>query len=356
MFFSPIHNRTNEAQATPFLPSASQESWLEPVHDYQALSHLVGQLQLLQNVLQSTSKTSHEDGEAQAPEEASSSIGAASSTAGPGSPPPVQGTITEGMPFQSAFAYILLDKYIPSQEEALFALGKELNLSGYAQNLFSPLLEAIKSFNSAPIVYNLGSYISQTSGTANFKYGYNLIIDRFEEERSQLRKDMRGTEQAKTLVQNIATNIDGNASLTQDQKTQLTNILNEYTTQLNVITDQLKSLMTCLNTLIFMPGSDEYDPSYVVMGSDSAVITLQNAENLVVDGAIDIDQGTSSGGLLNFFNKCLADVQNFGELAQTSQLMLELQLRAMQQQWSLIASSLKLLHNSYRTMADSVSR
>lgn len=71
-----------------------------------------------------------------------------------------------------------------------------------------------------------------------------------------------------------------------------------------------------------------------------------------MDGEIDVTKGTSKGGLLNLFNRCLADVQNFGELAQTSQLMLELQLRAMQQQWSMVSASLKLLHNTYRTLAN----
>lgn len=267
-------------------------------------------------------------------------------------PPAQAGGITEGMPFQAAFAYILLDKYIPSQEEALFAIGSELNLSGYAQNLFSPLLETIKSFNSAPIVYNLGSYISQTSGTANFKYGYNLILERYEQERSQLRKDIRNAEQAKSVLNNIASNVSGNASLTTEQKKQLLDMVNSYQEHLVEISEQLKNLMTNLNSLVFMKGGSVYDPSYVVMGSDFSVVNLQQLEGLVVDGEIDVTKGTSKGGLLNLFNRCLADVQNFGELAQTSQLMLELQLRAMQQQWSMVSASLKLLHNTYRTLAN----
>lgn len=347
----PIHNNTCESLSAYSLPSMltfEQKSLLEPLHDYHMMNSLVSQLQILQGLLQETSIDDKE--EDHAVDEIQQQVASTATT------PPTQGAITEGMPFQSAFAYILLDKYIPSQEQALFALGKELNVSGYAQNLFSPLLEAIKSFNSAPIAYNLGSYISQTNGTANFRYGYDLIMERFENERAQLRKDMRGTEQAKLLVRNIASNISGHPSLTAEQQQQLKDILDGYTQQLEVISGQLKDLMTCLNTLVFMPGSDPYDPSYVVMGSDSAIVSLQNAEGLVVDGAIDIDQGTSNGGLLNFFNKCLADVQNFGELAQTTQLMLELQLRAMQQQWSLVASALKLLHNSYRTMANGYGR
>lgn len=267
-------------------------------------------------------------------------------------PPPQAGGVTDGMPFQAAFAYILLDKYIPSQEEALFALGRDLNVSGYAQNLFSPLLETVKSFNSAPIVYNLGSYISQTSGTANFKYGYNLIIERYEEERAQLRQDIQHTEQAKAVLVNISTNINGNPSLTAQQKQELLGLVTSYTNHLATITEQLKNLMTNLNTLVFMPGGSVYDPSYVVMGSDFSVVNLQKLEALVVDGEMNVTTGTSSGGLLNFFNQCLADVQNFGDLAQTTQLMLELQLRAMQQQWSMVSASLKLLHNTYRTLAN----
>ncbi|QVE49437.1 CT620/CT621 family type III secretion system effector [Chlamydia crocodili] len=266
---------------------------------------------------------------------------------------PVEGSIVNKMPFQSAFAYILLDKYIPAQETALYALGRELNLSGYAQNLFSPLLETIKSFNSAPIIYNLGSYISQTSGTANFKFGYQMIVDRYEEERLQLRNDIKSAENAQLLLKQISKNIQGNSSLSDAQKKQLEDIVKGYNNELSIMINQMKNLMLNLNALVFIPGNSEYDPSYKIMGSDFSIITLQDLEHKVVDGEIDINTGTAKGGLLNFFNNCLSDVQNYGDLAQTHQLMLELQMRAMQQEWSLIAASLKLIHNVYRTLISS---
>ncbi|QXE28301.1 CT620/CT621 family type III secretion system effector [Chlamydia buteonis] len=266
---------------------------------------------------------------------------------------PVDGSIVNKMPFQSAFAYILLDKYIPAQETALYALGRELNLSGYAQNLFSPLLEVIKTFNSAPIIYNLGSYISQTSGTANFKFGYQMIVDRYEEERLQLRNDIKSAEKAQALLKQISKNIQGNDTLTDDQKKQLQNIVSGYDSELVIMLTQMKNLMLNLNSLIFMPGNNEYEASYKIMGSDFSIITLQDLEHKVVDGEIDVATGTAKGGLLTFFNTCLADVQNYGDLAQTHQLMLELQMRAMQQEWSLVAASLKLMHNVYRTLISS---
>ncbi|EPP34790.1 effector from type III secretion system family protein [Chlamydia ibidis] len=259
-------------------------------------------------------------------------------------------SVINKMPFQSAFAYILLDKYIPSQESALYALGQELNLSGYAQNLFSPLLEAVKTFNSAPIVYNLGSYISQTSGTSNFKYGYQMVKNRFEEERLALRNDIKNAEQATVLLGKIIKNINSNPSLSEAQKTQLVESANSYIKELEICLVQMKKLMNSLNSLVFIPGSSVYEPSYQIMGSDFSVVEIQTLEGLVVDGEIDIETGTTKGGLLNFFNQCLSDVQNYGDLAQTTQIMLELQLRAMQQEWNLVSASLKIMHNVYRTL------
>ncbi|WP_201456392.1 CT620/CT621 family type III secretion system effector [Chlamydia sp. 17-3921] len=263
---------------------------------------------------------------------------------------PQADSIVNKMPFQSAFAYILLDKYIPSQESALYALGRELNLAGYAQNTFSPLLEVIKNFNSAPINYNLGSYISQTDGTSNFKYGYELVMSRYEEERAQLRNDIKSVESAKDLLTKIIKGVKTNSSLTDAQQTQLVNITNSYVTSLNTIENQLKSLMSNLNSLIFSRGADEYSPSFRVMGADFSISDLQETERIVVDGVINISTAETSGGLLNFFNTVLADVQNYGDLAQTQQLMLDLQMKAMQQQWSLISSSLRLMDGIYRTL------
>ncbi|MBX6680111.1 CT620/CT621 family type III secretion system effector [Chlamydia gallinacea] len=263
---------------------------------------------------------------------------------------PLPDSIINKMPFQSAFAYILLDKYIPSQESALYALGRELNLAGYAQTLFSPLLEVIKTFNSSPIAYNLGSYIGQTSGTANFAYGYDMIKDRYEEERLQLRNDLQNATDAQELLQKIAQKIRDNNSLLESQKTQLLNVVQSYNDELDVCIEDMKNLMLNLNALVFIPGNSEYEASYTIMGSGFSIVALQNLEQLVVDGEINIDTGVAKGGLLNFFNTCLSDVQNYGDLAQTHQLMLELQMRAMQQEWSIVSGSLKLLHNIYRTL------
>ena len=266
---------------------------------------------------------------------------------------PVDGSVINKMPFQSAFAYILLDKYIPAQEEALYALARELNFSGYAQTLFSPVLELVKSFNNAPIVYNLGSYIGQTEGTANFKYGYQMVLDRYETEKSHLRKDINNAENAKQQLTQIIKNVDANNSLTPTQKSKLKDRATGYIRTLDVCITQMQELSTGLRGLAFIPGRDEYSPAYEIMGSSFSIVTLQNLEGKVVDGEINVSSGETKGGLLNFFTYFLADVQNFGDLAQTNQLMLELQMRAMHQQWSLVTASLKLLHNVYRTLASS---
>ena len=266
---------------------------------------------------------------------------------------PVDGSVINKMPFQSAFAYILLDKYIPAQEEALYALARELNFSGYAQTLFSPVLELVKSFNNAPIVYTLGSYIGQTEGTANFKYGYQMVLDRYETEKSHLRKDINNAENAKQQLTQIIKNVDANNSLTPTQKSKLKDMANGYIRTLDVCITQMQELSTGLRGLAFIPGRDEYSPAYEIMGSSFSIVTLQNLEGKVVDGEINVSSGETKGGLLNFFTYFLADVQNFGDLAQTNQLMLELQMRAMHQQWSLVTASLKLLHNVYRTLASS---
>ncbi|AHK63547.1 hypothetical protein BOKEGFJH_00670 [Chlamydia avium] len=265
---------------------------------------------------------------------------------------PLPDSIINKMPFQSAFAYILLDKYIPAQENALYALGRELNLSGYAQTLFSPILETIKTFDSAPIAYNLGSYIGQTSGTANFAYGYEMVKDRYDEERLQLRSDLQSATNAKELLQKISQSINGNSSLLDSQKTQLLDVVQSYDEELDACIESMKNLMLNLNSLVFIPGNNEYEASYTIMGSGFSIVTLQNLEQLVVDGDIDVTTGETKGGLLNFFNTCLSDVQNYGDLAQTHQLMLELQMRAMHQEWSIVSGSLKLLHNTYRTLAN----
>lgn len=267
---------------------------------------------------------------------------------------PVESSIVNHMPIQSAFAYVLLDKYIPQQEEALFALGRDLNLCGFAQNLFSPLLDIIKSFDSSPLAYNLGSYLAQTDGVANFKYGYELAITHYNAELQRADTDLIVVADAKAYITSMKNTINANATLTQAQKSELNGYLDEYTTTLTTINSQLLTLSNYLKNMNIREG-DGYTSSYNVQSRDASksysVVELQGIENQVVDGVMDITTAEASGGELNFFTNYLAEVQNFGELAQTHQLMLEMQLCAMSQQWNLVAASLKLMHNTYRTLA-----
>lgn len=180
-----------------------------------------------------------------------------------------------------------------------------------------------------------------------------MVLDRYETETGQLRKDIKNAENAKQQLAQIIKNVEANNSLTTEHKTQLKDMANGYIQTLDVCISQMQELSTGLRGLSFIPGRDEYNPAYEIMGSSFSVVTLQNLEGKVVDGEINISSGETKGGLLNFFTYFLADVQNFGDLAQTNQLMLELQMRAMHQQWSLVTASLKLLHNVYRTLASS---
>lgn len=267
--------------------------------------------------------------------------------------PPANSQINK-MPFQSAFAYILLDKYIPEQEEALYALGRDLNFSGFAQSVLSSVLDEIKTFNSAPIVYNLGSYFAQTKDTCNFASTYEMAVSRYEAEQIQVRDDLASARKAQALLAEIKTKVTKNASLQSAQQTKLNGIIDTYNTELATIITQLGELQTALNnmTITKSTGDAQYQSAYTVQkgGQAISVVELQTLENKVVDGAVDVNTGIAQGGLLNFFNGFLADVQDYGDLAQTNQLMLELQIRAMQQEWSIVSGSLKLLHNTYRTL------
>ncbi|WP_213358290.1 CT620/CT621 family type III secretion system effector [Chlamydiifrater phoenicopteri] len=266
---------------------------------------------------------------------------------------PEKSIITQ-MPFQSAFAYIVLDKYLPAQEEALYALSLELNLAGYAQALFNPVVETIKSFNSAPIFYNFGSYLAQTMGMANFKDGYENVLEKYQEEKNCVATDLNSIENASEYLNSIKRKVNAEPNLTPAQKSELNKICDEYLKSLDVCSNQLKSLLVYLNGLGFIRGASIYDPSYTVIGQEFSYVQIQDLENTVVDGDVNVGTGEISGGLLTVFNKMVSDVQSYGDLAQTQQLMLQLELTAMQQEWTLVAASLKLLNGMYKGLTSSI--
>ncbi|WP_213318022.1 CT620/CT621 family type III secretion system effector [Chlamydiifrater volucris] len=266
---------------------------------------------------------------------------------------PENSVITQ-MPFQSAFAYIVLDKYLPAQEEALYALSLELNLAGYAQALFNPVVETIKSFNSAPIFYNFGSYLAQTMNMANFKDGYDNVLEKYQQEKNCVATDLNSIENAREYLSAVKRKVIADTNLTAGQKTDINNICDGYLSSLEICSNQLKSLLVYLNGLGFVRGASEYEPSYVVIGQEFSAVQIQDLENAVVDGDVNIGTGEIKGGLLTVFNKIVSDVQSYGDLAQTQQLMLQLELTAMQQEWTLVAASLKLLNGMYKGLTASI--
>ncbi|EPJ32469.1 effector from type III secretion system family protein, partial [Chlamydia psittaci 06-1683] len=70
------------------------------------------------------------------------------------------------------------------------------------------------------------------------------------------------------LLKQISKNIQGNDRLADDQKKQLQDIVSGYDSELVIMLTQMKNLMLNLNSLIFMPGNNEYEASNNIMGSD----------------------------------------------------------------------------------------
>ncbi|QYC75776.1 CT620/CT621 family type III secretion system effector, partial [Chlamydia suis] len=86
-------------------------------------------------------------------------------------------------------------------------------------------------------------------------------LDRYETEKSHLRKDINNAENAKQQLTQIIKNVDANNSLTPTQKSKLKDMANGYIRTLDVCVTQMQELSSGLRGLAFIPGRDEYSPA-----------------------------------------------------------------------------------------------
>lgn len=252
---------------------------------------------------------------------------------------------------QATFSYILLDIYMPKQDELLGLLGKELNYNSLGQDFLGSVLEAIPSFTVANVNYNLASYISQTMGTNNFSTTFSAAQTKLNNEIIQASKDIDVVDNVLVMLNQKLNEIQSNVDLTPEQITSMSEILAGYISSLETSKSNLLDLMNLLKSLTIQSDGSN---GFKVSGPSNWQASLIKLEANVVNGSSS-DSGNNSG-LLEFFNTCMNQQLKYGDLAQSQQLTLQLELAAIQQEWTIISSSLRILNKIFMSLAREIKR
>lgn len=250
---------------------------------------------------------------------------------------------------QATFSHILLDIYMPTQDSLLGLLGKELNYNSLGQDFLGKILDNITSFTAANVNYNLSSYISQTMGTNNFSTTFSTAKNKLSNEVMQAGNDVEVISQVLSMLNQQLNDIQSNTELTTEQITNMTAILTGYISSLEISNKNLLSLMNLLNSLSI---SESNSNGFEIFGPSDWQSSLVKLEGAVVNGL----QNEPDSGLLNFFNTCMNQQLVYGDLAQSQQLTLQLELAAIQQEWTIVSSSLRILNKIFMSLAAQIKR
>lgn len=253
---------------------------------------------------------------------------------------------------QATFSHILLDIYMPKQDELLGLLGKELNYNSLGQDFLGSVLETIPSFTVANVNYNLASYISQTMGTNNFSTTFSAAQTKLNDEIIQSGKDMDVVDDVLVILNRKLNEIQSNGDLTPEQITSMSEMLTGYISSLEISKSNLLDLMNLLKSLTIHPDANN---GFMVTGPSNWQASLIKLEAAVVSGSSDVS-GANNSGLLEFFNTCMNQQLRYGDLAQSQQLTLQLELAAIQQEWTIVSSSLRILNKIFMSLAGKIKR
>lgn len=260
--------------------------------------------------------------------------------------------LLQTLSLQNAFANVMLNNFLPEQEYYLHMLCDELYYTDQASKYFNSLLQQSSSFYNANIYYSLTSYLNQMNlssipnATENAKNALN-------EEISRCIDDLSRINSMQSSLTSIKSQVEADSKLSEEEKTTLLDTFSNYLNNFNTASENLLSLKTLLLSLtIVSNNTNSNSQAFTVNGPASWSHSLSNLESLVINGD---QQLTYPGGLQNIQTQLESDQQTYSNENQNQQLVLQMELAAVQQQWTIITTSLHIINQIYSGLVNKIS-
>ncbi|WP_139414024.1 CT620/CT621 family type III secretion system effector [Chlamydia abortus] len=246
----------------------------------------------------------------------------------------------------SAFIYLILNSQLPKQSAFLNPLIEKINFNNLAANAINDLLKITNHFSTTSVYYNLSSYLIQS------KEGENLFCgDYFEtclalsREKEYIARDTDRCRRAQALVNALLDKIKKLPGISSSQQSEMLDATSNYMYALSITFNQLNVLNALLSNLTITPEKDK-DNAYKktvfkIMGPKDWIPTLASLEGFISNG---FPNSTPTGGLGPLFTQIQSDQQNYTTQGQTQQLNLQNQMTNVQQEWTLVSTSMQVLN------------
>lgn len=262
------------------------------------------------------------------------------------------------LPLPSAVAAVLIDRYMPKEIDYLTQMKADLYYSNLGSSVGNAMIDAISQFVNGATYFNFASFAGQQPMTA-------MAIDTFpgsvETAKAKLALEKQQTklylEYATKALEEVKTQLDrvqNDTVITNEQRLRITDALQGYADNLNAISGSLVLLQIYLNPLSVGvrdgtqgggdTGKDPAGTFHVFGGQDQWQARLEILEDALVSG---LPSNIISGGLFPVQASVQADQQAFADMGQSYQLEMQMHMTAMQQEWTVVATSLQILNQIY---------
>ena len=248
----------------------------------------------------------------------------------------------------SAFIHLILNTQIPKQENFLNPLIQEVNFNNVAANAVNDLLSITNNFSTSSVYYNLSSYLVESREGKNYFCGdFFEFLSALAKEREYIARDINSCYRAqafgKTLLAKVEALANGN-KVTAAQANSMRTQTNLYLSFIQIIVEQLAVLDSLLRRFYYTPlqKDGKYDANkYEIRGPTDWISTLASLEGYAANG---FDKASPSGGLGPMHTLVQTDQHDYLTQSQTQQLNLQNQMTNIQQEWTLVSTSMQVLN------------
>ncbi|AZU11004.1 CT620/CT621 family type III secretion system effector [Chlamydia psittaci] len=252
-------------------------------------------------------------------------------------------------PIQMVYSSLLLDKYLPNQQQVLETLGVQMTFSNKAAKYMNQIIHHVTNFQTADVYYSLAIYLRQMNLQAltDAKGKAESVLSK---EKIRCQSDIARCQRAKGELTQILESINGDRELTASQVQELRQTISGYQFQFDALIRNLGNLSIFLNNMQFQPvdNPNDIDKAFKILvnskESEDWPRFLASFESFVIEGG---ENGVVPGGEQQILQSLEAAQLNFTTFNQNQQLALQLESSAIQQEWTMVSAALALMNQIF---------
>lgn len=280
------------------------------------------------------------------------------------------------------FSNAIINHYMPQQEKYLMDLAMVLYLDNEGAMFGNTIMKAMLGFQGAADTYDLNQWLHNAG-----KYdGHDMFSgETAEQAENQLKAEIRAIQHAMSQIKTAEDDISGEISgikkqlknpklpasqksILQAQLKSLENILSNLMAIYNpeeggAGSGQLPKLLSLLQSIKFVacqPKGKKGEYFYVESSTGHELpinwqSDLSTYEGNVVDGQTG-SNGQITGGLTNVYSQAQTFQQTYSDLGQNQQMMLQMRLTEIQQEWTVVTTALGQMNQEYMAIIRNIYR